>query len=281
MLEIKPLIYFVAAYEEKSISRAAIRCFIAQPSISHAIKSLENTLKYPLFNRSKKGLTATSHGVRFYRQAKALIEHMQRLEHNFIDAPEMHINIYFQGDVSLRSIQPVLEQITGLGLTLWHRVTELNQSDLAFIDYERIGKNFEFIRIYQERFSVLMTEQHSLATKKALNLDDLAQAELIQRPYCSHSDTFQKTLKEHNINLTTSAEADNDLQVIELVALDFGIAIMPNKRIYPLPAGVVAKPIAHDFTREIVLAHRSSRLDLKKRIQDLNWDWINQQLASF
>ncbi|MFT6988551.1 MAG: DNA-binding transcriptional LysR family regulator, partial [Paraglaciecola sp.] len=77
MLEIKPLIYFVAAFEEKNISRAAVRCFIAQPSISHAIKSLENKLKYPLFNRSKKGLTATSHGVRFYKEAKQLIEHMQ------------------------------------------------------------------------------------------------------------------------------------------------------------------------------------------------------------
>ncbi|MFT6029996.1 MAG: DNA-binding transcriptional LysR family regulator [Oleiphilaceae bacterium] len=109
MLEIKPLIYFVAAFEEKNISRAAVRCFIAQPSISHAIKSLENKLKYPLFNRSKKGLTATSHGVRFYKEAKQLIEHMQRVEKSFIDAPEMHINVYFQGDVSLHTIQPVIE----------------------------------------------------------------------------------------------------------------------------------------------------------------------------
>lgn len=279
MLEIKPLIYFVAAFEEKSISKAAVRCFIAQPSISHAIKSLENKLKYPLFNRSKKGLSPTSHGVRFYKQAKTLIEHMQSIEQAFIDAPEMHINVYFQGDVSLRTTQPVIEQITAAGLVVWHRVTELNQSDVAFIDYERVSKNFECIKLYQEGFSILMAEQHALASKKNLSLYDIAQSDLIQRPYCSRSESFQKILKELDISLSTTAQADNDLQVIELVALGFGLAAMPSKRIYPLPEGVIAKPIRDDFKREIVLAYRASRLDIKQRIEAINWDWIHEQLT--
>ena len=40
MLELKQLSYFIAAYEERSITLAASRCFITQPSITHAIKSL-------------------------------------------------------------------------------------------------------------------------------------------------------------------------------------------------------------------------------------------------
>jgi DNA-binding transcriptional LysR family regulator len=280
MLEIKPLIYFVAAFEQKSISKAAVRCFVAQPSISHSIKSLENKLKYPLFYRSKKGLNATSYGIRFYKQAKTLIQHMQRVEQTFIGTSEMHINVYFQGDVSLRTIHPVKDQMKEAGVVAWHRVSELNQSDIAFIDYERVGKNFEFIKLYQEGFSVLMAENHRLVTIKNLNLCDVAQADFIQRPYCSRSESFHKVLKELNIILKTTAEADNDLQVIELVALGFDLAAMPSKRIYQLPEGVVSKPIYLDFKREIVLAYRSSRLDIRKRINDINWNWLYQQLAS-
>jgi DNA-binding transcriptional LysR family regulator len=151
---------------------------------------------------------------------------------------------------------------------------------MAFIDYERVAKNFEFIKLYQEGFSILMAEQHSLATKKDLNLHDIAKTKLIQRPYCSRSESFQTILKELGIKLSLTAEAENDLQVIELVALGFGLAAMPSKRIYPLPIGVIAKPIRDDFKREIVLAHRSSRLDIKQHIQDINWDWIYEQLAS-
>lgn len=42
--DLRALGYFVAAYEEKSVTAAARRCFIAQPSISAAIRNLESAL---------------------------------------------------------------------------------------------------------------------------------------------------------------------------------------------------------------------------------------------
>jgi len=45
LFDLRALGYFVAAFEERSITAAARRCFVAQPSISMAIKGLEEALE--------------------------------------------------------------------------------------------------------------------------------------------------------------------------------------------------------------------------------------------
>ena len=58
-MDLKALSYFVAVFEKKSISGAAKSCFIAQPSISAAIKQLEESLNNQLFTRHARGVQAT------------------------------------------------------------------------------------------------------------------------------------------------------------------------------------------------------------------------------
>lgn len=280
MLEIKPLSYFIAAYEEKSISAAATRCFIAQPSISHAIKSLEDKLKQPLFTRSKAGVMPTQYGDRLYVQAKALIEHSEKIEQQFNGKPDMHINVYFQGDVGLSVLTPIFQAIQQTGLVSMQRVAQLNQSDVALIDREQAGKRFGVRHLYNEAFSVLMPDLHPLASKKNLQLQDLQNQPFIERPYCSQRKEFSALLKVNHIELAMTAQADNDIQVMELVALGFGLAGIPSQRIYALPKQVIATPIALDFKREVVLAHRTSRKDVESLLANLNWDWIHQQMGA-
>jgi len=280
MLEIKPLTYFIAAYEEKSISAAAIRCFIAQPSISHAIKTLEEKLNQRLFTRSKSGIIPTSYGNKLYKHAKALIEHSASIEQAFIQSPSISINIYFQGDIRLLKLQPVLAELQNIGGVQIHRVSELNQADIAIIDGERVGKRFDAITLYEEGFSVLMANHHPLAVKSSIHLHQLSQYEFIERPYCSQRKAFQAILKAQAIELNLGAQADNDLQVMELVALGFGIAALPSERAHVTTQGVMAKSISLDFQRSICLAHRSSRKDITDLLNQLNWEWIHHQLKA-
>ena len=278
MLELKPLSYFIAAYEEKSISAAAIRCFIAQPSISHAIKSLEDKLQQPLFIRSKAGVMPTEFAHRLYGQSKALIAHSEKIEQQFNGKPSININVYFQGDIGLTSVAPLLQALQQTGLVVLHRVEQLAQSDVALIDREQVGKRFEAVSLYHESFSVLMPNHHPLASKKNLQLQDLHNQPFIERPYCSQRKEFSKRLTDSQTELTITAKADNDIQVMELVALGFGLAGIPSQRVYALPDNVVAKPIALDFKREVVLAHRISRKDISALLAGLNWDWLHQQI---
>ena len=49
---LKDIEYIYAVYQERSFSKAARRLFISQPSLSAAVKRIENELGLPLFNRS-------------------------------------------------------------------------------------------------------------------------------------------------------------------------------------------------------------------------------------
>ena len=62
-MRIEQLRYILTVYEEKSISRAAKKLFMSQPSLSNAISSLEKELGASLFERGRDGVTATEFGM--------------------------------------------------------------------------------------------------------------------------------------------------------------------------------------------------------------------------
>ncbi|MEV0107652.1 LysR substrate-binding domain-containing protein [Nocardia sp. NPDC050799] len=74
-IDISPrlLRYFLAVAEELHFGRAATRLYIAQPSLSHQIRKLEETLRTPLFTRTSRQVQLTAAGRTLAREApKAL-----------------------------------------------------------------------------------------------------------------------------------------------------------------------------------------------------------------
>ncbi|MBP1995053.1 LysR family transcriptional regulator [Paenibacillus eucommiae] len=61
---------FYWAARERNLSRAAERLFITQPSVSHAIKQLENELAVTLFHRGAKGVRLSEEGQVLYAQVE-------------------------------------------------------------------------------------------------------------------------------------------------------------------------------------------------------------------
>ena len=62
--------YVLAVAETGTISAAAKRLFIAQPSLTASIKELENELQVTLFRRTNKGVTLTPEGEEFLGYAR-------------------------------------------------------------------------------------------------------------------------------------------------------------------------------------------------------------------
>ncbi|MCC5787450.1 MAG: LysR family transcriptional regulator [Phycisphaerales bacterium] len=81
-MELHQLRYFVAAAEAGSISRAAQRCRIAQPSLSQQIKKLEETLGAPLFDRMGRGVALTDAGRALLPRARRILQEVQDTRDN-------------------------------------------------------------------------------------------------------------------------------------------------------------------------------------------------------
>ncbi|MGW1188703.1 LysR family transcriptional regulator [Streptomyces sp. NPDC002559] len=78
-MELRTLRYFVAVAEERHFGRAAARLHMSQPPLSRAIKRLEADIGALLFARSPAGVTLTPVGTVLLDEARALLDHADRV----------------------------------------------------------------------------------------------------------------------------------------------------------------------------------------------------------
>ncbi|MCF7529923.1 hydrogen peroxide-inducible genes activator [Neisseria lisongii] len=73
--------YIVAVAQERHFGRAARRCFVSQPTLSIAIKKLEEELSVSLFDRSSNDIITTEAGERIVAQARRVLEEADLIRH--------------------------------------------------------------------------------------------------------------------------------------------------------------------------------------------------------
>lgn len=76
----KELMYVKTIAEEKNISKAAQKLFVAQPSLSQSLQRIEESLGARLFNRTAGGLTLTYAGERYYHMATQILKMYEDFE---------------------------------------------------------------------------------------------------------------------------------------------------------------------------------------------------------
>jgi len=79
----KDLIYTV--YQEKSISKAAQKLFVSQPSLSIMIRKIEEEIGLPLFDRTSKPIRMTEAGMEYVKAAEAIM-HIEKSFDNYVNS---------------------------------------------------------------------------------------------------------------------------------------------------------------------------------------------------
>lgn len=82
-MRLQQLHYIIKVVECGSMNVAAKKLFITQPSLSNAVKDLENEMGITIFNRSPKGITLTKDGVEFLSYARQVVEQTSLLEDRY------------------------------------------------------------------------------------------------------------------------------------------------------------------------------------------------------
>lgn len=251
--------YFIAAYEEGSISRGARRCHVAQPSVSQAVHQLEAELRTRLFDRSVRGLIPTPSGMALAGRVRAILDSVDSIAADFRASavPAAVVRLYVHPTIALRKLTSVflaLGSIEGLDLRL---TEDRREAEIAIIPSE--GGQSE-TQLWREHYALLIPVVHPLAKLETIRLADLYGMRMIARCACERPHIFPTDL----VKPVFVAQAHDEDSVISLVAAAVGLAVAPG---YDLvnPAVVARQIDGFQVNRRIMAVGNSALIECARR----------------
>jgi LysR family carnitine catabolism transcriptional activator len=296
-MDLRQLGYVVAIVEEGSFTGAAARMGISQPSLSHAVKALENELGAHLFNRLPRSVTLTAAGeallgparqaLRDAAVARAAVDEVIGLRAGRLDLvclptvavhPVADLVGRFRTrhpDVRVRIDEP--EDADAVADAVRHGTSELGIAELPVrapelesIELER----HEFVAVLPRTGAATATidvgetvrdeagDESGPDVEQPASLRDLASLPLITTPRgTSTRRQVDEAFTAAGISPTIAVETDHREAIISLVLAGAGIAIVPA----PLAAatrehGAVVRRIVPAIVRRIGLIRRPGPL---------------------
>ncbi|MES3022297.1 MAG: hydrogen peroxide-inducible genes activator [Pseudomonadota bacterium] len=179
--------YIVAVAREKHFGHAAEACFVAQPTLSVAIKKLEDELGVLLFERGGAEVSVTPLGAQIIAQAErvleqtAAIKELAKQNKDPLAGPLRLGVIYTIGPYLLPPlVKRVIDQVPQMPLILQEnftvRLLELlrqGELDAAIMALPLPEHGMSMEPLYDEPFVVAMPKQHAWAKRKAVSAQDL------------------------------------------------------------------------------------------------------------
>ena len=202
----------IAIAETGSFNRAAERLYIAQPSLTSAIKELEKELGVILFNRSGKGATLTGEGVNFLPYARSVIMQYQNLldaygksgprrerfavsTQHYSFAVEAFVELLkeYGGDkyeFHMRETQTydIIDDVAHLRSEIG--ILYLNKFNETVIRKTLRDNGLTFHSLFKAKPHVFIGKDSPLAKKKSLTLDDLKKYPRLSYEQGSHNSFY-------------------------------------------------------------------------------------------
>lgn len=129
----RELLYVKTVAEENSISKAAKKLYIAQPSLSQALQKLEEQLGTPLFNRTTSGLNLTYAGERYYHMAGQILKIYEDFESEISDMNNLktgRIHLGITNHLGILTLPQTVKQFREICPFIELQITEDNTDGL-------------------------------------------------------------------------------------------------------------------------------------------------------
>ena len=187
-MEIRTLRYFLAVAREENMTRAAETLHVTQPTLSKALKALEDELGKKLFTRHSFSIKLTDEGVLLRNRAEDLVSMADRIEKEFVSLDDITGgDLYFglaesyQICYLAREIHTFKQAYPGLRYHITSGDTEqvAEKLDKGLLDYVVLAESPDAAKyeslVFPEAdvWGLVFPEDDPLAKKKAIRVDDL------------------------------------------------------------------------------------------------------------
>jgi LysR family hydrogen peroxide-inducible transcriptional activator len=240
--------YIVAVARERHFGRAAAACHVSQPTLSVAIRKLEQELEVRLFERRAAQIAPTDIGERVVMQAKRVLDEasavreIARLGRDPLSAPLRVGTIYTIGPYLLpgmiRQLQkkaPQMQLLLSENFTV--RLLEQvrnGEIDVAILALPLPASGLSVQPVYDEPFVVAVPRRHAWTRRRAIANADL-QTETMLLLGSGHC--FRDQVLEVCPEVTRGSESTGSMQrtfegssletIRQMVATGIGVTVMP------------------------------------------------------
>lgn len=272
-MTLQQLKYITAVAECGSITEAAEKLYISQPSLTNAIHSLEKEMEITIFSRTNKGVSLTRDGEEFLSYARALLEQADLLNERFRGSYKRSAKFSVSCQhysFAVNALIDVVKEYGGseydftLRETQTHEIIEdvaLGKSELGIIYLsdnneavltKLIKKNeLQFSELCTADPHVFISSSHPLASKKKITVEDLQDYPYLTFEQGDHnsfyfSEEFLSTLDfPKNIKVRDRATLFN--LVLGLNGFTACSGVIDSK----LNVNIISKPLASDHKMRI------------------------------
>jgi len=276
--------YAVALCETGHFRKAADHCHVSQPTLSIAIKKLEEELGISLFERSRHRVNTTPIGERFVEQARTVLQETRNLSTLAELGKDplgtmLSVGAIFTVGPYLfpRLVTRLQELAAGMPLfieesytaTLRHKLVS-GELDALFIALPFTEPDVVTRPVYEEPFVILLPAQHPLVKEKEVDPASLADHRvlLLGEGHCFRDQVLEAC---PGLGDAISANYSNGQAMLEgssletiklMVASGLGITVLPQSAAQSMQCddqSLVVRPFAGPTpTRTVALAWRVS-----------------------
>ncbi|WP_320939962.1 LysR family transcriptional regulator [Lysinibacillus capsici] len=288
-MDIKQLHYFIAVSEQMNFSKAAERLHISQPSLSNAIKKLEQEIGSPLLERNTRNLQLTEAGELLFERAKVIVKNMEVLK---IEMDE--VIVHGTRDITIgvmESIKHWLPKVIAnykkdyphmkihlvdiLGSKRVKKSLKSYKTHLIITNQLMDDPELEVQTLYEERLVVVLPLHHPLAQKDTLTISDIC-----EEPFIISTEGFQTrrdiltSFEQAGKNINIQFEIERFETAVSLVREHLGVTILPENYLQgPTAKTIVKKEIEGlNLSRNVYLVYLKNRhlpLAIRQLLKDI------------
>jgi DNA-binding transcriptional LysR family regulator len=237
-MEMHQVRYFLAVCDTLNFTRAAEKCNVSQPSLTRAVKALEDELGGPLFRRERNNTHLTGLGEMMRPHlAQVLIETEAAKERarSFARMDDVNLKVGVMCTIGPGRLVPFLQTFRdrhprvqlmiedGSAAALEDRLAR-GEHDVAIYGLpEAIDDRFHARKLYDERFVIGVQPGHRFERQNAVRMAELDKEHYVGRTQCEFNDYMAGLFRERGVKVSTVFRSDRDdwVQGMALAGLGF------------------------------------------------------------
>lgn len=255
-MELYQIRYFLGLCETLNFTRAAENCHVSQPSLTRAIKLLEDELGGPLFHRERNRTHLTELGrmIRPYcEQVYAQTLEAKERARRMLSLTEASLRVGVMSAIATTRVIGVFESFHRNHPGVELHLTEAGCSDLremlaqGEIDTalhaapEPAPAEFHVLPLFSERFMVGVGPGHRFEDLTAVRLADLSGERYLVRERCEYVPHIDQLFDDQGVELKGRYRSDRDDWINALASAGIGFCFLPEDAVGQ--ADLVVRPL--------------------------------------